>query len=401
MSGPEETWQKVVAVAAELANTASVRLEVSAADYLGVNLPGTVLATVTALRIGATAGRFFAFVVPSGQNEGVYLRSVDARVTGDPRFAGCVGNFGAGPTNWVRILPSGEPPTDDELRALVVESHRLTLTRNQGLPPKSAYGDVHPILIKALDAAPEGERLPPPYHAAGPRPQLPGPEMCAVAIACGEHVTKLAPEAQRDELAGVLALAREGRDLGRTPMMTRTWQELEKAAAARPKDSPALRVARRAAACAHWLTGNQVDLVMQNAGLTASRAVQLLQAEGEPGSVRDLLTRLDEWILRAELLAIDPELGGKATQALRGATLATGNDVRNLGVTRVLWRAANAKGYAAIWLVRFDDGTYGLRHKVGSRFRWILGSRDDVVASVPDATFERAVALVLERDGHG
>jgi hypothetical protein len=388
MSEPQDTWQRVLAVAAELANTVSVPLESSPGAYLGVNLPGSVRVTATSLRIGATPGRFFAFTIPNGQDEGVYLRSVDSRVPQDPRFAACVGYYDAAPTNWVRILPNGEPLTDGELRALVLESHRLTLTRNYGVPPKTAYGDVHPILIKALDAAPEAERPPPPYHAGGPRPQIPGPQMVGIAIACGEHVRMLAPDAQRDELVRVLALAREGRDLERPQMITPVSRELEKASGARPKDSPALRVARRAAACARWLAGDRRELVMQSAGLTAERAVQLVQAAGEPGSVRDFLARLDEWILRAELLAIDPELGGKAA----------GSDLTNLGLRRVLWRAANDKGYAAAWLVHFDDGTYGLRHKVGSRFRWILGSRDDVVASVPDATFERAVALVLERD---
>jgi hypothetical protein len=390
MSQPEDTWHEVEAAAAELANTVGERLRAGTDVILGINLVGEHLVEATALRIGASQGRFFAFLVRNGNYEGVYFRSVDPHITDDPRFFACVG-YGDRPTNWVRLLPSGELLPDGQLRALVVESHRLTLMRNQGVPPKSAYGDVHPILIKALDAAPEDERTPPPYHAGGPRPQLPGPEMVGVAIACGEHVMKLAPEAQRDELTRVLVLAQKARELERARKATRAeidGRELEKAAAARPKDSPALRVARRAAACAQWLTGDRLELVMQNAGLTAERAVDVLHAQGEPGSVRDLLNRLDEWILRAELLAVDPGLGGKAQ----------GHDVKSLGVTRVLWRAANDKGYASTWLVRFDDSTYGLRRKVGSRFRWILGSRDDVVASVPDATFEGAVAHVLERD---
>jgi hypothetical protein len=43
---------------------------------------------------------------------------------------------------------------------------------------------------------------------------------------------------------------------------------------------------------------------------------------------------------------------------------------------------------------------YGILTKQGRRYRWIVGSRDDVLATVPDHHMEAAVQAVLARDEH-
>jgi hypothetical protein len=49
-------------------------------------------------------------------------------------------------------------------------------------------------------------------------------------------------------------------------------------------------------------------------------------------------------------------------------------------------------------LVRFEGGGHGLRRKLGARYAWLKGSKDDVLASVPDIDFERAVKTALARE---
>jgi hypothetical protein len=68
-------------------------------------------------------------------------------------------------------------------------------------------------------------------------------------------------------------------------------------------------------------------------------------------------------------------------------------------------RSAAARGGDAIaevlfapgglWIARLDDGRHALFHKLGRRWRWSTGPRDDVLAMVPEALFADAVAAVL------
>jgi hypothetical protein len=200
-------------------------------------------------------------------------------------------------------------------------------------------------------------------------------------------VRGLVPDAQRDEYDRVLAAARRAPDVVRAVQAQPTDREplyelcrtLEKAAKWRSGDARALGAARRAAGGALSLAYNKLDMVGQNASHAAERAVQALREAGDGASVRGFIEALDDWILLEEILAIDPDVS----------------------VRRVLWRATNEKGFAASWLVRFEDDRYGLGHKVKSRFVWIRGSRDDVLASVPDRSFQLAVAFAFERDVSG
>jgi hypothetical protein len=387
-SEPVDFWETVATVAAALPNAVRFSLSSHFEFTLRAKLDvgDSLHAPASAFRIGANDSRLFTFALHEGNHAGVYLRSLDPKLGADPRFSACSG-VGGVPTNWVRLSRWEAGLTGEELYGLLVESHRLTLTRNEGVPPRTAFGDVHAILLKALNTAAAEERPTPPFHAGGPMPKLPGAGAFRVAIACGEHVAKLVPEAQRDEYDRVLAAARRAPDVVRAVDAQPTdreplyeyWRTLEKAAKSRPKDALAVRAARRAAGAALSLAMGKPDMVGQNALLAAERAVQALHEAGDGAGVRAFIEALDDWILVEEILSIDPDVS----------------------VRRVLWRAANEKGFAAAWLVRFEDDSYGLRHKVKSRFVWVRGSRDDVLASVPDRGFQLAVAFAFERDVSG
>ena len=48
----------------------------------------------------------------------------------------------------------------------------------------------------------------------------------------------------------------------------------------------------------------------------------------------------------------------------------------------------------ALWIALLQDGHFGLLFKVARRWRWVTGSRDDVLACVPDPLFADAVAVL-------
>jgi hypothetical protein len=145
--------------------------------------------------------------------------------------------------------------------------------------------------------------------------------------------------------------------------------------------------ARRTAGAAASLCWNKPDMVWTNAALAAERAVQALQGRRDPAIVRAYIVALDDRILLDELSGIDEEFDAKRKASK--------------GVARVLWRGTNEKGLPSAWLVRLGKGSYGLRHKAGTRFVWVTGSRDDVIASVPDAAFEGAAKIAIDRDVDG
>jgi len=47
-----------------------------------------------------------------------------------------------------------------------------------------------------------------------------------------------------------------------------------------------------------------------------------------------------------------------------------------------------------LWIARLDDGRYALFYKVKRRWRWVPGTREEVLACVPDALFDAAVAAL-------
>jgi hypothetical protein len=50
------------------------------------------------------------------------------------------------------------------------------------------------------------------------------------------------------------------------------------------------------------------------------------------------------------------------------------------------------------WIARISPGRYALLAKLGPRWQWVEGARDDVLSSVPDADFEVATKIVLQRE---
>lgn len=60
-------------------------------------------------------------------------------------------------------------------------------------------------------------------------------------------------------------------------------------------------------------------------------------------------------------------------------------------VARAIWRGDDGTK-VRIWLAQLEDGAYGLLYKPKSRYAWLEGDRESVLASLPDAWFGEAMA---------
>jgi len=107
--------------------------------------------------------------------------------------------------------------------------------------------------------------------------------------------------------------------------------------------------------------------------------VKTVKLVAKAGSVPDFLREIDRQMVRLEWNALRGEDGARATE--------------------FLWRGTDPKGKLAHVVVQLEDGSFGLLTKQASRWRWITGRREDVLASVPDAHFEPAVRMVLAEPG--
>jgi len=98
--------------------------------------------------------------------------------------------------------------------------------------------------------------------------------------------------------------------------------------------------------------------------------------------VRAFLVKLNDALLRLELEAA---LGGRAPDGVA------------VRVAAVLFRgAASAKGAPTLWLARLErPAAYGLLLKLGARYRWQEGERDDILATLPDDAFAAGVRAAL------
>jgi len=335
--------------------------------------------------VGTNRMKTFAILSAEEATRGIHVRSIDPLVLADARFEGSRIALSSGRSNWVRLRWTLTPDWT-EMRRLVAESHRLASMKNEGIRSKSEFGDLYPILAHALAVATPDDRPPAPHHAGGPMPSLPPAAALRIALWCAESVETLAPTNQHADVARVLALVREAAEAaahGSSPSDVGSIRaraaaaKLRDASKTTAKDSRALGAARRAAGSASSWWSGKADMVWSGAALAAERAVQAFhETQQAPAMVRSFLVELDDRILLAELYALEPD----------EAPL------------RILWRAANDKGAPAVWLALFAGGLYGLRRKVGARYAWVKGARDDVLASVPDGQFERAVSIAFARD---
>lgn len=140
-------------------------------------------------------------------------------------------------------------------------------------------------------------------------------------------------------------------------------------------EPPEVVVARCVAAAAATLEAGVIEYV--HVGLSQA-AIHATDALAQRGNVQEFLVGLDDIIMA---MAFRTALRERAPEV----------DIRKS--IRALW----ADGHPAHWVVRYDQH-YGFLGKLGRRWRWVEGGRDEVLGTVPDALFESAVKGTLARD---
>lgn len=119
------------------------------------------------------------------------------------------------------------------------------------------------------------------------------------------------------------------------------------------------------------------------AGYAAAISERVLaQLGGKQAAVEQFLIELDDRLMGYEFAA--------AARVKGGAEFAQ--------FERVLWRGADAKGDCVAWVARISHERYAILSKVGARWKWVEGSRDDTLAAVPDASFAAATKVAIARD---
>lgn len=318
------------------------------------------------------AGKVFALVLFAGDQPGVHLRSNDQVVRADPRVAASsfthrrieyFNNF-----IWLRDVSQW---ADAELARLLHDSLTLAKRKDGGVKRGNEFRDLALIVRKALVETPAELRPKGPHHAGGPAAKIVGHEGPFAAALARWVVDQFEPV--------VSAAARPVFDAYRQALRDPAQRER-----LRPilDATPATVRAERALVAAHFSLGAYDPI--SGPGL-ASRAFMQWHAqllERSAAQLTALLTALDDTVLNAEF---------RALAHLRAK--------RQLpGVERVLWRGADAKGNAGHWVARLAKGQYASLQKLGTRWAWLEGSRDDVLACVPDVAFAAASTIALARD---
>jgi len=138
-----------------------------------------------------------------------------------------------------------------------------------------------------------------------------------------------------------------------------------------PGSSVPLVCLHRAASGAATYARGKPDLVHTSAAVSVSRVTGELTLDPQPMTARAFLQALDDALMRYEMAAAIRERAGATPP-----------------IARVLSRTADVAGAMTCWIGVLEDGRYALLTKL-DRVKWLFveGSRDHVLASVPDALF--------------
>jgi hypothetical protein len=199
-----------------------------------------------------------------------------------------------------------------------------------------------------------------------------------LSIRCAEMLEPTLTPATRKQYERVLSLARAYVYGKKKP----SRELLRKAADSGSSSEPvATACARNACGGAATLERGKPDLVHSSTQSAFTKTVKWLAQNrgglkaGAPETVRELLMWMDAQIVAGECEDAMSERAGKP-----------------VSVERVVWRGADATGKKAInFLAVLQGGDWGLVVKLGSRWAFIRGEREHVLASVPAQDFEEAV----------
>lgn len=262
-----------------------------------------------------------------------------------------------------------------DLRDDAVRLDQLVLDLEDARENTTSLAHAHPLLAHAWHAAPESARPVGPVHRGERMPQVGASGTVQAAIFVAREVAHLAPTTVERRFEELLALATRAVGDGKP---SRSLSALVVAMARADDVTGALAVARAAAAEA-----NRTLRYPDNAGASARpgvvRAVKLLlESDGEI-AVRGFLERLDDELRRLDVVR----------------ALALRKKVPSRPIVHAVHRGVIGRE-TGLWLARLEGGDYALLAKELRQWRYREGPRDEILALIPDASFERAVMAARE-----
>jgi len=311
--------------------------------------------------------RDFAVWMTKGDQIGLHVRAT----------SGTKSTAMKGP-NWVY---AGDVDTA-AIKKLVEASYQISQQRGGG----SAPALFSPL---ARGVALAGTNVPPDLHAGGPAAKIigqEGPAAFRIALWSAKQTKPAKTEAAAfkkslAELDRADALYREllPQLMQKGGRMGKANDKVGKTADAlkEPKGESAPLVAARAAVIAFdCLSGGYNERAVKASGDAVEATVRALSGAAQKNYLRDL----DDLILIEEMAAMMLE-----------------KKQESRAIERVLWRGADAKGTPALWLARLETGRYGLLWKLGGRWTLSTGTRDEMLATIPDAHLS-GMEIAVRRD---
>jgi hypothetical protein len=238
------------------------------------------------------------------------------------------------------------------------------ITAAEGLNAASIE-NAHAILAHAWRAVP-AEARPGAVHRGEPEPLIGDKSTVRVVIYTARRCAHLVSRAEKKTFDRLLELAVTAIAAGRSNAA------LDDAIVDAPNVG-AMSLARSACLEAR-ATLSRPDMAGIAARPAAARAVALLlEADGDD-AVRAFLGDLDEELRRLDVVSA-LELRMKSPSR---------------PIARAIHRGAE-DGKVVLWLAELEGGQLGLLSKQGRSWAWTEGGHDDILATIPDAHFERAV----------
>lgn len=310
----------------------------------------------------------FAAFMTSGEQQGPHLRSNESDMRTKP--SSLAGRRIEKKHNFVWLDPKAQWSAE-ELQARLAKSHALAMRKDGGVSRGGEFHDLYLALRKALKATPPELRPPGPHHAGGPAAKILKREAQFARRLAVWAATELAAAVPAEDKALHAKLIKIMRAKGSSHQQL--WSgHYERAG------SPAVEAVKLA---------NKSLAGSLSAPAYAADTVMILHdhlLKTDPSRLTDFIANLDDDVLKGEFIAVAAALTGK-----------------NVTCERVLWRGSDARGNAGCWVARLAPGRFALIQKVGKRWEWLEGGRDDVLAGVPDVDFKQATSIALLRDAPG
>lgn len=238
-----------------------------------------------------------------------------------------------------------------------------------------ALDDAHHLLRGALKGSPPEAHPPEPFHGGGPMPKFDAEAYAVAALWLADRIAPLVDPRDRASFEEHVALARA----------ERAAPEGDKARLVRLRGVDAKSASRVPAKVGLWAANEAWNATTHSiyAG-TPTRAafanVAKHYAKKAPAELPSYLAEVDALCVHLELLTLLRD---------RGKTLPA-------RPVETLFRGLT-DGKPSHYASHLEDGRWALLAKEGTRWQVHVGTRDEVLASVPDTLFQAAVRATALR----